>query len=120
MRLVPESLGEVHVSVKVVDAGLEIELKSASATVRAAIEAHLPGLREALAREGIEVVRVVLSEPAGTNVPTGASHRGGQGSDGTSPSRPNASAYRNAEPEAGSATGRRKTTAHAGSLDLLV
>lgn len=120
VRLVPASLGELHLTVKVGDAGLEIELRSASATVRAALEMQLPGLREALAREGIDVAQVTLSESANTEVSAGASERGTHGSEASSRSRSTASAYRNAEPDPGSTSRRKATTTHAGTLDLFV
>ena len=58
IRLHPESLGQLDVTVRTVNNSIEIELSSVHHGVREALEGGMPALREVLAREGIDVARV--------------------------------------------------------------
>lgn len=58
IRLVPRSLGEMHIAVKTHGDGVEIIVSAANGLVRDVLESQLPGLKDALSREGVEVTRV--------------------------------------------------------------
>ncbi len=58
VRLVPESLGEMRIEVHAQGDELSVRLISANPAVRDIIESQLPGLREALARGGIDALKV--------------------------------------------------------------
>jgi flagellar hook-length control protein FliK len=62
VRLVPESLGEMHVTVRRIGGAIELHLASAHHGVRDALESQLPAMREALAREGIDVTRASVGQ----------------------------------------------------------
>lgn len=116
VRLVPESLGELHVAVRSHDGGLEVRLASAHAAVRDALEHQLHALREALAREGAEVARVTVSSNPQWDVSHG-NHAGRYGPYASSSARygpPPDHAYRN---EAASRVSMRETV-HQGMLDV--
>jgi len=61
LRLIPEHLGEVRIELRTRGDEMSIRLVSARSPVREALEGQLHGLREALARDGIEVGRVNVS-----------------------------------------------------------
>lgn len=58
VRLVPRSLGEMQVAVRSGGDGMEVVVTAATMAARDTIEVHLHGLRDALAREGVDVTRV--------------------------------------------------------------
>lgn len=123
VRLVPESLGAMHIVVKSGGDAIEVTLVSANPNVRETLEQHLPALREALGRDGIDVVKVsIVAHTATVDTTLGGgqldrqSAEHGSARDGTS---------RGANAERNNADGdarryRKPQTEHAGSLDVLV
>ena len=69
VRLVPESLGRLDLVVKSTPSGVEIHVASASQAVRDSLELHVHTMREALARDGIEVTRVTVSPTVSADTP---------------------------------------------------
>ena len=61
VRLVPESLGTMHLEVQAHQDEISVRLVSANPMVRETLELNSQGIREALAREGIDVTRVEIS-----------------------------------------------------------
>ncbi|MEQ9845108.1 flagellar hook-length control protein FliK [Pectobacterium brasiliense] len=55
LRLNPQELGALHISLKIDDNQAQIHLTSASSQVRSALEAALPHLRNAMAESGINL-----------------------------------------------------------------
>lgn len=55
LRLNPQELGALHISLKIDDNQAQIHLASASSQVRSALEAALPHLRNAMAENGINL-----------------------------------------------------------------
>ncbi|WP_409160790.1 flagellar hook-length control protein FliK [Pectobacterium sp. B2J-2] len=55
LRLNPQELGALHISLKIDDNHAQIHLASASSQVRSALEAALPHLRNAMAESGINL-----------------------------------------------------------------
>ncbi|UYA61044.1 Flagellar hook-length control protein FliK [Pectobacterium sp. F1-1] len=55
LRLNPQELGTLHISLKIDDNQAQIHLASASSQVRSALEAALPHLRNAMAESGINL-----------------------------------------------------------------
>jgi len=123
VRLVPESLGTMHIVVKSGNDAIEVTLVSANHSVRESLEQHLPALREALGRDGIDVSRVSIVAQSATadTTPGGGpldrqsaehgstregTHRGADTDRDPADSEPRP--YRKPQPE------------HAGSLDVLV
>jgi flagellar hook-length control protein FliK len=119
VRLVPESLGEMHLEISSVRDSVVVRLVSQNPVVREALEAQLPGLRDALAREGIDIERVTVSADVG------AGHQG-PNSEGRQPAQ-----FDNAPRFAGAATNgygtgdsstgqeaRWRVPSHGGTLNL--
>ena len=80
IKLVPESLGELHISVTSSKDVLEIVLTSSSRHVRQTLEQQLHALRETLIREGIDVTRATIASPVTTdNELQGSFTRAGNG-----------------------------------------
>lgn len=71
IKLVPESLGTLQVTLTRVDDGVEIALASANQGVRHVLEHQLYALRDALSREGVDVTRAVVTVPNGTEADAG-------------------------------------------------
>jgi len=67
VRLAPESLGEVRVEIVSVRDELHLRLVSGNPSVRDAMENGSEGLRNALARDGVNVVRVTVSPDGGAS-----------------------------------------------------
>ena len=65
VRLVPESLGEVRVEIVSVRDELHLRLVSGNASVRDAMEHGADMLRNALARDGVNIVRVTVASDGG-------------------------------------------------------
>lgn len=61
VRLTPESLGEMRIDVSRTNGELAVRLVTASPAVREAFTIQAPLLREALARQGLEVTQVVVN-----------------------------------------------------------
>ncbi len=63
VRLVPESLGELHIEVSQTEQGLQVRLVSTNQAVREVLNAEMPELRQALAQEGLDISKSqVLAE----------------------------------------------------------
>ena len=71
VRLIPESLGELRLEIRSAGDELSVRMLAANATVRDALETQVHGLREALAREGIQVHRVEVSTSMSQHTNTG-------------------------------------------------
>ena len=70
VRLVPRSLGELHIAVRSTGQSIDIVMTAATHAAREALEAQLPGLREALVRPGGEVTSVTIqTSTAGDQAP---------------------------------------------------
>lgn len=84
VRLVPRSLGELHIAIRTVGQSLEVVMTAATHAARDAIEAQMPGLREALGRSGLDVTNVtVQTSTAGDQGPghsATSGHAAGTGS----------------------------------------
>jgi len=65
VRLVPESLGEVRVEIVSVRDELHLRLVSGNASVREAMEQGSETLRSALARDGVNIIRVTVAPDGG-------------------------------------------------------
>lgn len=61
VRLIPESLGELRLSVTTSGDTVSVQFVSPNAAVREVLEAQVAGLREALARDGIDMAKVTVS-----------------------------------------------------------
>lgn len=61
VRLVPESLGEVTVRVRMEEGRMQAQVEVSQASVKAALETQLPQLRQSLHARGIEVQRLDVS-----------------------------------------------------------
>ena len=115
IRLVPRSLGELHIAVRRGGQRLEVVMTVATHAAREAIEAQLPGLREALGRGGLDVMNVtVQTSTAGDQAP-GHSATSGHAA-GTGTKFTGGRAESEAEP-GGSPRGRPE---HEGSLNMFV
>lgn len=120
VRLVPESLGELHVTVRHGGDTLEVHLASARATVREALEGHLPAMREALAREGIEVTRaVVTSAPPSADFSANANGSAQRESHSQQGRSPNGDAPQRYASNPGAEQSNRQAR-HEGALDVRV
>ncbi|MEA3365487.1 MAG: flagellar hook-length control protein FliK [Candidatus Hydrogenedentes bacterium] len=65
VRLVPESLGEIRVEIVSVRDELHLRLVSGNASVREAMEKGSETLRSALARDGVNIIRVTVAPDGG-------------------------------------------------------
>lgn len=117
VRLVPESLGELVIEVTSGDDGVQVKLTAGTAAVRDVLESQVHGLRDALARDGIDVARVAVTADAPgsgfsetLNRPTGQESAPSRSSHSGS-----AASYR--EPPVPAQTAPRGAR-HAGRLDL--
>lgn len=66
IRLIPESLGEVHIEVQSSKKALTVKLVADSALARETIEAHVHQLRDSLSQEGLEVRSITISDDSGS------------------------------------------------------
>ncbi|MFP6582274.1 MAG: flagellar hook-length control protein FliK [Candidatus Hydrogenedentota bacterium] len=60
IRLVPRSLGELHIAVKTIGDSIEIVVSAANALVRDVLESQLSGLKDVLSRDGVDVSKVTV------------------------------------------------------------
>lgn len=67
VKLVPESLGELHITVKSARDAVEVVLSTSNQHVRQALEHQLHALRETLVREGIDVTKATVTMPVTTD-----------------------------------------------------
>jgi flagellar hook-length control protein FliK len=121
VRLVPASLGEMHLEVTSTGDRMDVRLVSSNPVVREALQTHLSGLRDSLGRDGIKLGNVEVASSM-----TGGANSGGQLNQGASQqdaaARPNHSfnhVYVNQSPEPASAP-RRAVSQHSGSLNVFV
>ena len=68
IRLVPRSLGELHISVTTVHDKIEVTVTAASGLVRDVLDSQLAGLKDALARDGVEVSRISVHNSSMANL----------------------------------------------------
>jgi len=122
VRLVPESLGEMRLDVQSGGEGLSIRLASANPVVRDALETQVHGLREALARDGINVAKVEISSTMSYMADSGSrfSQETGQPPQTFMVRAPLSAehAYTNARPEETSTL--RRASMHDGPLNVFV
>lgn len=64
IKLIPENLGEMQLVVRSVGEALHVHVIAAHAHTRDAVEAQMQGLRDQLAKEGIEVARISVASDA--------------------------------------------------------
>lgn len=88
VRLVPDSLGELHVTITSSPDGIEIVLASSNPQVRHALEQHLPGLHESLARDGFEVAKTTVTAPVAPDSGAQASYSRAGNGHSNAPGRP--------------------------------
>lgn len=88
LRLHPEDLGQIQISMKLDDNQAQLQMVSAHSHVRAALEATLPNLRIALAESGIELGQSSISSEsfAGQQQQSGQQQQQTQRSGGSFPS----------------------------------
>ena len=76
IRLKPDSLGELRVTVTTAQDRIQVQLFTGNAAVRESLEAQLPQLRESLTREGFDVTRLsVEADLTGGNAAEGGHSR---------------------------------------------
>jgi flagellar hook-length control protein FliK len=116
VRIVPESLGELHIFVRSNEGGIEVRLASVHAAVRDALEQQLHALREAFARDGVDVARVSVSSSPQWDVSHNgqAARYGPYANSGARHGPPPGPAYRNGP----AGLVERREGAHHGLLDV--
>jgi len=116
VRLIPPSLGELHLEVSSVHDSLYVRLMSSNPVVRDALESQLNSLRDTLARSGVDAASVTVSSGSTTGQ---ASQNlfGGRQDAGAARFDPQSSPSQN--PAAGQETSRR-STGHQGLIDVFV
>jgi flagellar hook-length control protein FliK len=67
LRLHPEDLGQVQISIKMDDNQAQLQMISANGHVRSALEAALPMLRTQLAENGIQLSQSTISSDSSAN-----------------------------------------------------
>lgn len=118
VRLVPEHLGELRISVSNADGGIHVRLASLTPDVRHVLEAHAAMLRDQLGRDGFPVSDVVVSSNLNLDASPGQGREAPQPPSGTSRhAQGNAPGQQsNPEPE-----GRRPRSApNSGTLDVRI
>ena len=119
IRLVPESLGEVRVELVSVRDELHLRLVSGSASVREAMESGSDALRNALAKDGVNLVRVTVSADGAPSQGNSSFAGRGQWADDQPASRyagPAAQPYR--DPETAGAGHAARAAWHEGKLSV--
>ena len=117
VRLIPPSLGELHLEVSSVRDNLYVRLMSANPVVRDALESQLTSLRDTLARSGVDAASVTVSSgstagQASQNLFDGGRQDGGSARLDLQP-----------EPDLNAAAGHessRRSTGHQGLIDVFV
>lgn len=121
VKLVPASLGEMHIEVRTEGNDTSIRLVSANAAVRDTLQSQAQGLREALSREGIGVTKLEISASLGNTASQG-SFSGQQASQQGTPTRAPASfsrTYTETTPQK-TAPIQSSNRAHTGSLNVFI
>lgn len=119
VRLIPESLGELHIHVQVRGEELSVRFVSSNPLVRDALEEQMAGLRQALTRPGGPVPEVQVAAHAGQSFSAGSDTRQGQGQWGAAryQATPVSSVNAAVSPKKISA---REERPHDGTLNLLI
>lgn len=120
VRLVPRNLGELQIAVRSSGGSVEIVVTAASQMVRDVLEVQLAGIRDSLAREGIEVSKVSVQTFTASDSGPGHS-AGGNSAQSGHQTRFDAKFAREmemVEPDRRGSPGMSGT--HEGSLDMLV
>lgn len=122
VRLVPESLGELHLQVTSTDNGMHVRLVSANASVRETLGNELGVLRATLTKEGLGAVRVDIASGMSSNPwPNGAPHQSAQ--DWAASQQRNAAPFASLEPTDWQDAPKRPAyhgEPHRGALNLFV
>ncbi|MDX5630718.1 MULTISPECIES: flagellar hook-length control protein FliK [unclassified Brenneria] len=85
LRLNPQELGPLHISLKIDDNQAQIHLASANSQVRSALEAALPHLRNAMAESGINLGQSsVGSDASSWQAQQQTANNSGEGNNGSS------------------------------------
>ncbi len=120
VRLIPESLGEMHIEVRSQGDDVSVRLVSANPVVRETLQTQLPGLRDALARDGLEVGQVEIASSTSQNAGQG-SWNSQQAGPQDGPARiPAYSAKSYAGPVHDTMPALRRLPAHQGALNVFV
>ncbi len=120
VRLVPASLGEMHIEVRTEGSDMSIKLVSANPAVRDTLQSQVQGLRDALSREGIDVTKVEIASgmnQASSHGSFSGHHTAEQGTPARTPTSYGRS-YGEARPERTEAL--RPVSAHSGSLNVFI
>jgi len=120
VKLVPRSLGEMQISVSNRGDGLEIVITAASQVARDTLEAQISGLREALSRDGSEVVKVTVQTFTPGEQGPGQSGPGNSASSGHGARAAAKFTGESQEPESGPRASPNQSATHEGSLNMLV
>lgn len=118
VKLVPESLGELRVSVSSVDDIVRVHVSASNNTVRDMLQSQSQVLKDSLAREGIDVANIVISTDVSNGGTQNMAGRQQHGFDAPVKNWPQSS-DRYATATNAVATVQRKAV-HAGALDLTV
>lgn len=120
IRLVPESLGELRIEVSSADDAVNVRLMSDNPAVRDALDGRIPGLRESLVRNNIEVTRVEVLPDMAAQDAWGHSQDSATHAFENAPGRTTALRSGRDAAEGEPITETRVTSDHDGSLDVLV
>ena len=115
VRLVPESLGELHIEVTSVKEGLFVRLISANPAVRGFLGEGLDNLRAALAESGVEVADVLVT----TDMASGHSAAEGRHPQWAAPARSPGTADWGRDVSVEAAAAPATTYPHEGALNVL-
>ncbi len=123
IRLHPDTLGQLDVTVTTANGSIEVEMTSAHQGVREALEGGMPALREALAREGIDVAKVtVVSHGSSLQLSPDGGAAGGRpaAQHGFTPRSSGAetNGFADRGPDGGGRNPSRRPTNHGGTLNM--
>ncbi len=120
VRLVPRSLGELHIAVRSTGQSIEVVITAATHAARDAIEAQLPGLREALVRDGGDVKNVTIQTSTAGDQGPGHFGPGNSATSGHAARTGMKFTGDHAEPQADSRASPRGSAGHEGTLNMFV
>jgi len=115
VRLVPESLGELHLEVTSAKEGLFVRLISANPAVREFLGAGLDNLRAALSENGVDVADVLVT----TDMASGHPAAGGRSPEWAGPARSPGTADWGRDVSAEGPAAPATTPPHEGALNVL-
>ncbi|MCH8204155.1 MAG: flagellar hook-length control protein FliK [Candidatus Hydrogenedentes bacterium] len=120
VRLVPRSLGELHIAVRSTGESIDVVITAATHAAREAIEALLPGLREALVRDGGEVKNVTIQTSTAGDTAPGHFGPGHSATSGHAARTALKFTGDQADPQADPRASPRGSAGHEGSLNMFV